>query len=391
MPPRGRPWQGFGQGPGEGQENAGQGRRPRAPSVVVRKAPKKAPALVVRKAEKAKKAPAPKKVPKKASKMIRSAPAAPKPRGRPKKVPPRAVLEPEVGEVEEDEVTEGAPAPAPAKRPAPAPSPAAPPAKRPTGASGGGALAGWRGAGEGGGAGGGGTAEAPVPAPTYRDAVYGGARPVAVEAPPAAAGVRTGGGASDSQGFYQLRANYRDLEQKYKDLKVAKIAQVKALLEEQSENLAQQGEASKKLVEVWRSEAERQAGLVRELTAAQAQSAGVDAEAHRSLEAEAERLREKAQRSSGSMEYLLGLQTESLPGGGYQYRHPGTGFTFQVVPAASVFDEDDDGFAEDDVAYVPMQLGTMCDSLPDFLREEIAIDAQQRGKLISNLLKHLPC
>ena len=150
MPPRGRPWQGFGQGPGEGQENAGQGRRPRAPSVVVRKAPKKAPALVVRKAEKAKKAPAPKKVPKKASKMIRSAPAAPKPRGRPKKVPPRAVLEPEVGEVEEDEVTEGAPAPAPAKRPAPAPSPAAPPAKRPTGASGGGALAGWRGAGEGG-------------------------------------------------------------------------------------------------------------------------------------------------------------------------------------------------------------------------------------------------
>merc|ERR1711903_160061 len=195
---------------------------------------------------------------------------------------------------------------------------------------------------------------------------------------------RTGGGASDSQGFYQLRASYRELEQKYKDLKVAKIAQVKALLEEQSENLAQQGEASKKLVEVWRSEAERQAGLVRELTAAQAQSAGVDAEAHRSLEAEAERLREKAQRSSGSMEYLLVLQTESLPGGGYQYRHPGTGFTFQVVPAASVFDEDD-------VAYVPMQLGTMCDSLPDFLREEIAIDAQQRGKLISNLLKHLPC
>ena len=355
---------------------------------MVRKVPKKAPTVVVRKAEKAKKAPVPKKAPKKASKKV---PAAPKPRGRPKKVPAPAMLEPEVGEVEDDEVTEGAPAPVPAKRPAPAPSPAAPPAKRPTGASGGGAVAGWRGVGEGGGAGLGGTAEAPVPAPTYRDAVYGGARPFAVEVLPAAAGVRPGGGASDSQGFYQLRANYRELEQKYKDLKVAKIAQVKALLEEQSANLAQQGEASKKLVEVWRSEAERQAGLVRELTAAQARSAGVDAEAHRSLEAEAERLREEAQRSSGSMEYLLGLQTDALPRGGYQYRHPGTGFTFQVVPAASVFDEDDDGFAEDDVAYVPVQLGTMCDSLPDFLREEIAIDAQQRGKLISNLLKHLPC
>ncbi len=372
---------------GEDQENAGSGRRPRAPSVVVRKAPKKAPAVVVRKAEKAKKAPAPKRAPKKAP-----AAKAAKPRGRPRKAAPvsaPAPVEVESEAPEEDEVTEGAPAPAPervvatAKRPAPAPAPAAPPAKRPGSASGGGSA--WGAGGERSGA-----AELRPP-PAYRDdAPYRSARAFAAEVAPAVVGVR-GGGASESQGFYQLRASYRELEQKYKDLKVAKIAQVKALLEEQSENLAQQGEASKKLVEVWRAEAERQAGVVRELTAAQAQSAGVDAEAHRALEVEAAQLREEAQQAAGGLGYLLGLHSEALPRGGFQYRHPGTGFTFQFVPAVSVFDDDEDGFAEGDVAYVPVQLGTMCDSLPDFLREEIAIEAHQRGKLISNLLKHLPC
>jgi len=378
---------GFGAGAGAGQENAGSGRRPRAPSVVVRKAPKKAPAVVVRKAEKAKKAPAPKRAPKKAAK-------AAKPRGRPRKTAPAAApaeTEEDAAGPEEDDATEGSPLPAPAparaaapaKRPAAAAAPAAPPAKRPGSASGGGGA--W-----GAGGGGSGVAELRAP-PAYRDdAPYRSTRAFAAEVAPAAVGVR-GGGASESQGFYQLRASYRELEQKYKDLKVAKIAQVKALLEEQSENLAQQGEASKKLVDVWRAEAERQAGVVRELTAAQAQSAGVDAEAHRALEAEAAQLREEAQRAAGGLGYLLGLRAEALPQGGFQYRHPGTGFTFQVVPASSVFDDDDDGFAEGDVAYVPVQLGTMCDSLPDFLREEIAIEKHQRGKLISNLLKHLPC
>ena len=204
------------------------------------------------------------------------------------------------------------------------------------------------------------------------------------------------GPAQDTSGFYELRAQYRELEQKYKDLKNAKISHVKAILNEQSDNIAKHSEASAKLAHVWREEAERQAALG-EMQSGRLQE--LEREVGRLREEhgrEKEELRQRVEQSkqgSASLDYLTGFTAEAIEGSeGFTYTHPDSGFKFMLRPAAEVFqDDDDEGDLEnEDLGYVPLEFGTLEKGLlPGYLADEITIPGRQKARLFSIMFAKL--
>lgn len=202
------------------------------------------------------------------------------------------------------------------------------------------------------------------------------------------------GPAQDTSGFYELRAQYRELEQKYKDLKNAKISHVKAILNEQSDNIAKHSEASAKLAHVWREEAERQAALG-ELQSGRLQE--LEREVGRLREEhgrEKEELRQRVEQSkqgSASLDYLTGFTAEAIAGSeGFTYTHPDSGFKFMLRPAAEVFQDDDGDLENEDLGYVPVEFGALEKGLlPGYLADEITIPGRQRARLFSIMFAKL--
>ena len=69
---------------------------------------------------------------------------------------------------------------------------------------------------------------------------------------------------SDQPSACHLQAQYQELQQKYADLKAAKIGELQQMLDEQNEHMQRNSAAAQELALKWQHEAERQAEIVKE-------------------------------------------------------------------------------------------------------------------------------
>jgi hypothetical protein len=228
-----------------------------------------------------------------------------------------------------------------------------------------------------------------------------------------------GSNTSESSVLKDLLEQYNEIKTKYHELKSSRMSHVQSMLEEQSQNVMRQQEASEKLIKHWKQEAYKQADMINlaveesvkecqdKLVYLSNKKDQLEMQA-RDLNQEIEELKEENSRlkmgkhgasvenSSAFDSFLLPLLTgldvlNSQKKDTYRITHARTGFSFEMDCSNISESSANKSSDSSDIGYTPVSFGTLDAKLPEYLKEEIYFDKSQVPMLLNKILSTVSC